>query len=148
MKKCSCCRELKKYEEFSKDRSRKDGLRHLCKICDARRTSQYYADNRDKRHASIKKRAKKVSRENKFKILEFLKNNPCVDCGEANPLVLEFDHVRGTKKTEVCRLAMKGYCWETVKKEIDKCEVRCANCHRIKTIQELGWNSILDGYVD
>jgi transposase len=54
----------------------------------------------------------------------------CVDCGyDANPLALDFDHVRGEKKILVSFAKSKAQ----ADAEIEKCEVRCSNCHRIKT---------------
>ena len=70
----------------------------------------------------------------------YLKTHPCVDCGEGNPVVLEFDHVRGAKKKELSRMWTTGYALETIKEEIEKCEVRCRNCHAIKTAKQQGWN--------
>lgn len=69
---------------------------------------------------------------NRIKIWEYLSMHPCIDCGEENPVVLEFDHVRGKKKAKISYLA-NANSWDTVKKEIDKCEVRCGNCHKKKT---------------
>ena len=66
-------------------------------------------------------------------VMEFLLKNPCVDCGESDPLVLTFDHVRGKKEGNVSNLVHQRRSWTIVKKEIDKCEVRCANCHTRKT---------------
>jgi hypothetical protein len=58
----------------------------------------------------------------------------CVDCGyDTNPVALQFDHVRGEKITEVGRLVRDRAPWERIAAEIEKCEVRCANCHSIKT---------------
>ena len=71
------------------------------------------------------------------RIFLYLLDHPCVDCGEKDPLVLEFDHVRGEKKREVSKLLCNGYAWKTIRAEIKKCVVRCANCHRHKT-HELG----------
>ena len=65
--------------------------------------------------------------------------HPCIDCGEADPRLLEFDHVRGKKKDSVSVLADGDYALGRVKKEISFCEVRCANCHRRKTYDDRGW---------
>jgi hypothetical protein len=64
-------------------------------------------------------------------IVGYLSQHPCVDCGENNIIVLEFDHVRGKKCGNVGNL--KTYSLGKVIREIEKCEVRCANCHRIVT---------------
>jgi len=69
---------------------------------------------------------------NRIKVWEYLSTHHCVDCGESNPIVLEFDHVKGKKREKVSRLA-NTHGWDIVKKEIDKCEVRCSNCHKKKT---------------
>lgn len=47
--------------------------------------------------------------------------------------------MRDTKLNSISRMLTTGYCWETIKKEIDKCEVRCGNCHRIKTANQFNW---------
>lgn len=57
----------------------------------------------------------------------------CADCGERDPLVLEFDHVRGVKEYNIGDMASSNYAIETIQNEIDKCEVVCANCHRLRT---------------
>lgn len=84
-----------------------------------------------------------IRESNRRYIFEYLLEHPCVDCGESNPLVLEFDHVRGKKRFSISSVMNSTYRIETIQKEIDKCEVRCANCHRRKTAQEWDWK-ILD----
>jgi hypothetical protein len=72
--------------------------------------------------------------------------NPCVDCGEADPRVLDFDHREGVvKDAEVLRLAQDGYAVERVRAEIAKCDVRCRNCHAKVTYarQGLTWRDRL-----
>lgn len=71
---------------------------------------------------------------------DYLKSHSCIDCGEGDPIVLEFDHVRGEKKLGVAKMVAEGYSLATVINEISKCEVRCANCHRRKTALQFGWN--------
>lgn len=63
-------------------------------------------------------------------IYEHLLNNPCVDCGESDTIVLDFDHVIGDKVNNVTVGANKGWSLKKLKDEINKCEIRCANCHR------------------
>lgn len=61
----------------------------------------------------------------------FLQGHPCVDCGEKDPTVLEFDHVRGVKRRSVSEWVFTGGCsLKTLIEEMKKCEIRCANCHR------------------
>ena len=55
----------------------------------------------------------------------------CQRCGVTNPVVLEFHHVRGKKDKNLSDLAMRCASIERIKTEVDKCEVVCANCHRI-----------------
>lgn len=66
---------------------------------------------------------------NKKYIAYYLSHHPCVDCNEKDPIVLEFDHVRGVKAGCVREIA-RDYPLDMVKEEIAKCEVRCANCHK------------------
>lgn len=68
----------------------------------------------------------------KRKMMEFYKDHPCVDCGETDPRVLDFDHIHN-KKHNVSTLLRKEYSWNSILEEAEKCEVRCANCHRKKT---------------
>ena len=67
----------------------------------------------------------------------YLDVHPCVDCGERDPLVLDFDH-RSDKIAEVSVLVGRGADWTTIAEEIAKCEVRCANCHRRRTAERAG----------
>ena len=60
----------------------------------------------------------------------------CIDCGyAAHAAALQFDHIDNNKKANVSDLIRSDYGWETIKKEIDKCVVRCANCHAIVTAE-------------
>src|SRR5205085_11614889 len=74
------------------------------------------------------------------RLLAHLERHPCVDCGEQDPTVLEFDHLEPSlKRAEVTTLATRGYPWEEVATELSKCETRCANCHRRRTAAQFDW---------
>ncbi len=61
-----------------------------------------------------------------------------MDCREKDPIILEFDHI--SDKIAYISTMYRNYTLEKVKLEIEKCEIRCANCHRRKTARERGWN--------
>jgi hypothetical protein len=73
------------------------------------------------------------NKRNREYINNYLSDHPCVDCGNNDLRVLEFDHVRGEKEDNIGNASQKSWSIEKLQKEIEKCEVRCANCHRIAT---------------
>ena len=77
---------------------------------------------------------------------DYLADHPCVDCGEGDSRVLEFDHLHD-KEALVSALAAWGAPRARLETEIARCEVRCANCHRRVTARRAGW-SRLTGDVD
>jgi hypothetical protein len=72
----------------------------------------------------------------KKRLTEIKQSNGCADCGENNPIVLDFDHLKD-KKYNISRMIHDGFSWRSIKKEIEKCQVVCANCHRIRTYNRL-----------
>jgi hypothetical protein len=115
------------------------------------KNQEYYLKNKDK----IKQKTKLWNDNNRKQVLEnnklIKKRNyaflwrylkifgKCVDCGITDDRVLEFDHIRDDKIDGVKRLADGLASLERLKTEMRKCEVRCCNCHRIKTQEQLGW---------
>lgn len=63
-------------------------------------------------------------------VWDYLTSHPCVDCGETDILVLQFDH-RGSKKINVTMLY--SHSMKVLIEEIEKCDIRCSNCHDRKT---------------
>ena len=96
---------------------------------------RHYEANKEKIKARSKKRNKESRKRNK-EYIRFVKSlHKCIDCGEDNPVLLEFDHVRGEKRGNISDMANQAYCIDTIQKEIEKCEVRCSNCHRQVTYE-------------
>jgi hypothetical protein len=71
----------------------------------------------------------------KWRLAQMIKlERGCVDCGyNKHAIALQFDHIGNDKKDSVSNLIRSDYAWSTIMKEIDKCEVVCANCHAIRT---------------
>lgn len=132
MKQCSSCKLYKQESEFSKNKSKKDGLQQYCKLCH-RKSSRYSSYTATKLQWQQKRRDK-----NRQLAWNYLKAHPCVDCGEKDPVVLQFDHFKD-KKYQLANLVGSNMSWQTILKEIEKCEVRCANCHYRKTAREKGY---------
>lgn len=78
----------------------------------------------------------KQKQQYKKRLKEIKETSGCTDCGENNHIVLDFDHLKD-KKYNVSRMIHDGFSWAAIKKEIAKCEVVCANCHRIRTHDRL-----------
>ncbi len=80
-----------------------------------------------------KKEEKKMCEE---RILSYKYLHPCKICGNRDVVVLEFHHIRRDEKA-VKISKMPGKCpWSDIIREIRKCEVLCANCHRRLTASE------------
>jgi len=119
----------------NKNSNRKDGLQTKCKICSRSHSRLYYSNSSTKNKENIIKRNKERKIEIRNFVLSYLKTHPCVDCGETDPVVLEFDHLYN-KSENVNKLMAHSI--SIVSDEISKCEVRCANCHRRKTAKQFG----------
>lgn len=85
----------------------------------------------------IQKRKVKRNQEKKKDIIFNIRlTNPCIVCGETNPLCLEFDHDIGNKDYNISNMVQKKLSTEHILDEIAKCRILCANCHSIKTAIE------------
>lgn len=136
---CTKCNCQKPISEFP-FRNKLTGTHHsYCLLCGRDSVKKHYALNIQKYVAKAAVRRRKVVGEINEKLYQYLLNHPCVDCGEGDPIVLEFDHVRGEKTYNISSLSWRMCSWETMLREIAKCEVRCANCHRRKTAKSFKW---------
>jgi hypothetical protein len=135
-KRCCRCRELKPPEDFSWRRKKKGERDSFCRPCRKAYGKEHYAANRQRYidQAAVRKRALAVER-TKF-LIGYFATNPCVDCGEADPVVLEFDHLH--EKSFAIGLKLTDRRWQDILDELSKCEVVCANCHRRRTARRRG----------
>ena len=89
------------------------------------------------RHQRNVRRTERVRRAKYREYIVPLLAEGCVDCGNTDIRVLEFDHVRGVKVDNVTSM-LKDASFERIQAELAKCEVRCRNCHVIVTYQRRG----------
>jgi len=146
---CGRCRTVKPVEEFGLHRGRRSGRQQACRSCRVEVAAASYLSTRDRHNP---KRAVWTARNvaaNQGWVLGYLSTHPCVDCGLADVRVLEFDHVAGKdagvsvliRATTVAKLAA----------EVARCDVGCANCHRVRTYvragsyRQLAWLALQSG---
>jgi hypothetical protein len=132
VKTCTRCGVTKPLDEFPPRRRGEPKLQSWCRACFAANNARYYLEHRDAQKARLLANTERRRNENRRKAAEYLLAHPCVDCGESDLAVLDFDHI-GAKTSAVSAMIANGTRWDRIEAEIKKCEVRCANCHRIKT---------------
>ena len=133
MKRCSLCKAEKDPGEFNRNKAKKDGLNDVCRSCSNARSATYYAENTGlhKKNACINR--DRVRTQNQQHLLQLFECG-CLDCGNKDVRVLEFDHRDpNCKRDNVSRMLGLGCGWATILKEVEKCDIVCANCHRIRT---------------
>jgi hypothetical protein len=133
------CQACKPINEFAFASIKLGNRQDHCRACHAAyRRAHYLANKPDYIRRAIAQ-VKDRRAENRREIFSYLEAHPCVDCGERDVLVLEFDHRdRDLKWKTVALLAMTKR-WQRVRQEIEKCDVRCVNCHRRRTAHQFGW---------
>ena len=136
MKTCGVCGKEKPLDDFAWKNQSKGWKQWACRPCHKEYRKTHYEANRKKYIDRVVSRRKILREENHQKVLDYLLHHPCVDCGESDPIVLEFDHVRGDKLGCVGNMITEQ--WTKILEEIQKCEVRCCNCHQRMTSKRLG----------
>ena len=134
MKTCGRCGLRKQLDDFHRWNQR-DGYAFWCKLCRKEYDHEYHARNRARRQEQAKERRRHLRAWNN----QIKSTTPCTDCGLFfHPVAMTWDHLPGTEKlTEVSNLVRGG---KTIKarKEIEKCELVCANCHAVRSYLRIG----------
>jgi hypothetical protein len=116
--------------EFGPNRARRDGLQAQCREC----LNRIQRVSRRRPAERARCRAQRVRQQGVLRdfVRNYLLAHPCVDCGEADLRLLEFDHVRGEKRAAVTSMVNWGFSLAMVEAEVEKCAVRCVRCHRLR----------------
>lgn len=124
-------------------RNKAKGIRiERCRDCASLWSKAHYKANKSQYLQKAARWNVRVVAENQKLLVVYLLEHPCVDCGETDPLVLTFDHVRGRKVRSVSAMVAGKNAWATIEIEIGKCVVRCANCHMRRTAYQFGFGKI------
>jgi hypothetical protein len=93
--------------------------------------------------ASIKKQRDAARQRAKDFVLGLKADTPCADCGQVfDPVCMDFDHICGDKNDNVGSMVGRGMSVDRIKAEVEKCELVCANCHRVRTSKRLSQEGI------
>ena len=131
MRRCGRCGELKTADEFAWRRKARGQRDNYCRPCRAAYKQEHYSLNRERYIEAAVLRRTALAAERATFLVEYFASHPCVDCGESDPVVLEFDHL-GDKSFNIAK-GLRDRSWDALIDEIAKCEVVCANCHRRRT---------------
>ena len=131
MRTCSICKESKPLEEFYWLNKAQGRRRSDCKVCRSAVAAKRWASGSEK-ESNYQSKARRVERAREY-IWELFKNSKCFDCGLRNPIVFEFDHTGTDKTKDISKMLSQNYGLEAIKAEIAKCDIVCANCHKIRT---------------
>ncbi len=129
VKKCGRCEVKKSLSAFGK---RGTGLQPWCRLCKQKWDREHYANTKTDRRKQIRERDDRTRDEARLLVTEYFHQHPCVDCGESDIVVLEFDHL-GEKEFNIAEGLSGGYSLRRLQTEIKKCESVCCNCHRRRT---------------
>lgn len=143
-KRCGSCGATKPLAEFNRKRSSSDGRQQTCRECHRDASRRYYAMNRDAHVRAIVERTARRRVESKVFLATYLESHACVDCGQDDIRVLDFDHRPGERKRkDVMQMVKEGFSLFAIEAELLICDVRCRNCHAIVTLDRApnNWRS-------
>ena len=131
---CSKCGEDKPEEDFPKRGSK--GRGSYCLVCQRSYSKRHYQETKEVRNSDRTRRRKEERLRLRQEVAE-LKSNPCLDCGETHPhWAMDFDHRKGEEKLFNVGYGVNRYSRGVVLREIAKCDLVCALCHRYRTYGE------------
>ena len=135
---CVRCHSEKPVEAFPiKDKAR--GTRSsYCRPCRSDYGKQHYQENKPSYHVRNVRARAEHRLTNRDIAYAYLLTHPCVDCGETDPVVLDFDHIDPETKLFSVGTMLSRHATGAITREMEKCVVRCGNCHRMRTAVQFG----------
>lgn len=126
MKKCACCKQIKKLEEFGPNKKSKDGKQYRCNKCFSNAMRMHYKKNASKVNQRMKLSETEIANE----LNQIKKAIGCKYCAEKEPICLDFHHLDKSLKNKNVSFWVHAKSKNKAIEEAKKCIVVCANCHR------------------
>lgn len=136
MKTCTRCNQTLDQDCFAWKTRSKNKKQSQCKECMKLSRKESYYRNKQPYINRAAARKKVLVKETQDYLGSLLASASCEHCGIADPIVLEFHHVDRETKNFSISSAIGNYALSTIKKEIAKCILLCANCHSRVTHEE------------
>lgn len=144
MKICTICKKEKSENDFFYRNKTTEKLHSQCKGCYVEKRRKIWKQHYYKYGSQYRERA--VLRKRKLKdnlrkqLHNYLLGKSCIKCGFSDPRALEFDHIDPISKSfGIARAITNTVSWVNILTEIGKCQILCANCHKIKISTEQNW---------
>lgn len=132
---CCTCKEDKQELFFGKNSQGR--LKSNCNDCRKKYAAEHYQRNKNAYIARGTENTKKYIKRNRDFVDDAKQHLECKSCGNNHPAVLDFHHNDPLIKEEnVGSVRYSGCSIEKIQKEIDKCTILCANCHRVHHYNE------------
>ena len=109
---CTKCKCEKDGLSFSQRKKAKDGLALWCRDCFKSYWEKRYYENHGLYRNSHNTSREKLREQYARRVFEYLENHPCVNCGESDPIVLEFDHRDRNDKIESVSVMTRNSSWK------------------------------------
>jgi len=135
---CARCHAEKLIDAFPIKNKSRGTRRAYCLPCCREYGKEHYRRNRPAYLWRTRTRNAIDRPKNRNFIYDYLRSHPCVDCGVNDPVVLEFDHRDPALKTNDVGRLIHAAPRSSLIAEIAKCDVRCGNCHRRRTLLQFG----------
>jgi len=128
---CIKCKKDKDENDFSWRNKQREIKNSYCKKCKREYNKIHYENNFEKYREKSTKNNKIYKKRNKEYALSLKLSLKCKICGEDHPACLDFHHRDSDDKEYNISIISNSSCSiKKLKKEIEKCDVLCSNCHR------------------
>lgn len=130
-KRCCVCQVEKPFEDFNRRAASPSGYQGKCRQCSKAASKKHYEES--PKYYQQKARNRKLDIKAEVSILK--QGKPCVDCGGVfHPVAMDFDHRDPKGKVGgIATLASRSWSLDRILDEVAKCDLVCANCHRVRT---------------